>query len=61
MWLPEMDYLLNVNQVSVRNGAISVVSSVASSIDRTCWIYNLCGSIRIYKNQIHGIDPYADL
>ncbi len=27
---------------------------------RTCWIYNLCGSIRIYKNQISGIDPYAD-
>ncbi len=26
-------------------------------IIRTCWIYNLCGSIRIYKNQIHGIDP----
>ena len=24
---------------------------------RTCWIYNLCGSIRIYKNQISGIDP----
>ncbi len=28
---------------------------------RTCWIYNLCGSIRIYKNQINIIDPYADL
>ncbi len=35
---------------------------------RTCWIYNLCGSIRIYKDQISGIDPrygstkiYADL
>ncbi len=33
--------------------------------NRTCWIYNLCGSI---KNQIYGIDPrygsikiYADL
>ncbi len=29
-------------------------------IIRTCWIYNLCGSIRIYKNKISGIDPYAD-
>ncbi len=30
-------------------------------IFRTCWIYNLCGSIRIYKDQINIIDPYADL
>ena len=28
---------------------------------RTCWIYNLCGSKWIYKNQINIIDPYADL
>ena len=28
---------------------------------RTCWIYNLCGSIRIYKDKINIIDPYADL
>ncbi len=24
---------------------------------RTCWIYNLCGFIWIYKNQISAIDP----
>ncbi len=24
---------------------------------RTCWIYNLCGSIPIYKNRITDIDP----
>ncbi len=28
---------------------------------RICWIYNLCGSIRIYKNPIKVIDPYADV
>ncbi len=26
---------------------------------RTCLIYNLCGSIQIYKNQITSIDPVA--
>ncbi len=25
---------------------------------RTCWIYNLCGSKRIYKNQITDSDPH---
>ncbi len=29
--------------------------------NRTCWIYNLFGFIRIYKDQINIIDPYADL
>ncbi len=27
---------------------------------RARWIYNLCKSIRIYKNQNTGIDPYAN-
>ncbi len=24
---------------------------------RTCWIYNLCGTMQIYKNQITDIGP----
>ncbi len=28
-----------------------------ASLVRTCWIYFLCKSIRIYKNQNTGIDP----
>ena len=26
---------------------------------RACWIYKLCRSIRIYENQISGIDQYT--
>ena len=29
-------------------------------IYRTCWNYNLCGYVRIYKDQIFVIDPYED-
>ncbi len=29
----------------------------ASPYFRTCWVYNLCRSMRIYKNQITDIDP----
>ena len=35
---------------------LCVCLSVVISHHRTCWIYNLCGSIRIDKNQISGFD-----
>ena len=30
---------------------------LGKSIYKTCWNYNLCGLMRIYKNQIVDIDP----
>ncbi len=50
-----------VTLVRFHNNMIIQFRCTAVLYIRTCWIYNLCGSIRIYKNQIHGIDPYADL
>ncbi len=34
--------------------------SSLKTYDRTCWTYNLCRSIWIYKTQITGIDPYVN-
>ncbi len=63
-----LDFTIFPKRACLKLFGSCVTNSWNIKISRTCWIYNLCGSIWIYKNQISGIDPrygsikiYADL
>ncbi len=55
------ELLVRIKKTNITVNLHNIQKHLYIGIVRTCWIYNLCRSIRIYKNQIHGIDPYVDL